>query len=58
AARPAVPVLDKIPASRVGDVIERLARAHAAGHDLVHAGRELAAELGQAPPPADDASAA
>jgi ferredoxin-nitrite reductase len=57
-ARPAVPVLDKVPATRVGEVVEQLARAHAAGHDLVEAGRLLAAELGQAAPPADDASAA
>ncbi|HEY7060589.1 MAG TPA: ferredoxin--nitrite reductase [Chloroflexota bacterium] len=46
-ARPATPVLDKVPAARVGDVIEQLARAHAAGHDLVAAGQELAAALGQ-----------
>jgi ferredoxin-nitrite reductase len=47
AARPATPVLDKVPAAQVGDVIEQLARAHAAGHDLVAAGQDLAAALGQ-----------
>ncbi|HLH26900.1 MAG TPA: ferredoxin--nitrite reductase [Chloroflexota bacterium] len=46
-ARPATPVLDKVPAAQVGDVIEQLARAHAAGRDLVAAGQELAATLGQ-----------
>jgi sulfite reductase beta subunit-like hemoprotein len=46
-ARPATPVLDKVPATQVGDVVEQLARAHAAGHDLVAAGQELAAALGQ-----------
>ncbi len=46
-ARPATPVLDKVPAARVGEVIEHLARAHAVGHDLVAAGQELAAALGQ-----------
>ena len=46
-ARPATPVVDKVPAARVGDVVEQLARAHAAGHDLVAAGQELAAALGQ-----------
>src|SRR5579884_384392 len=51
-ARPAQPVLDKIPATQVSDVVERLARAHAAGRDLLEAGRELAAELGQATPAA------
>jgi ferredoxin-nitrite reductase len=58
AARPGTPVLDKVPATAIGSVIERLARAHAAGRDLVQAGQELAAELGQAAPAADDASAA
>jgi ferredoxin-nitrite reductase len=52
-ARAATPVLDKVPAAQVGDVIEHLARAHAAGHDLIAAGQELAAELGQG----DDAAA-
>jgi ferredoxin-nitrite reductase len=47
AARQATPVLDKVPATRIGDVVERLARAHAAGADLVVAGQTLAAELGQ-----------
>lgn len=58
AARPGTPLLDKVPATAIGGVIERLARAHAAGRDLVQAGQELAAELGQAAPAADDASAA
>jgi ferredoxin-nitrite reductase len=46
-ARPGTPVLDKVPATQVGDVIEQLARAHAAGHDLVAAGQELAAAMVQ-----------
>lgn len=50
AARSATPVLEVVPASQIGAVVERLAVAHAAGRDLVEAGRELAAELGQAPP--------
>jgi ferredoxin-nitrite reductase len=56
-ARPATPVLDKVPAAQVGDVIERLAQAHAAGGDLVAAGREIAAELGQAVEAADETAA-
>jgi ferredoxin-nitrite reductase len=57
-ARPATPVLDKVPAAQVGDVIEQLARAHAAGHDLVAAGQELAAALGQGDGAAAAATAA
>lgn len=51
-ARAGVSVLDKIPAKQVGDVIERLTRAHTQGHDLVAAAATLAAELGQAAPAA------
>ncbi|HEY8477474.1 MAG TPA: ferredoxin--nitrite reductase [Chloroflexota bacterium] len=47
AARPATPVLSQVPAALVGDVVERLAHAHAAGADLVETGRRLAADLGQ-----------
>jgi ferredoxin-nitrite reductase len=44
AARPAVPVLDRVPATEIVSVVERLARAHAAGRDLIAEGRALAAE--------------
>jgi sulfite reductase beta subunit-like hemoprotein len=44
-AQPAQPVIAAVPASQIGEVIERLARAHAAGQDLVEAGQELAREL-------------
>jgi hypothetical protein len=47
AARAATPVLDKVPAAQVGAVIEHLARAHAAGQDLVATGQALAATMGQ-----------
>ncbi|MEA2638627.1 MAG: ferredoxin-nitrite reductase [Chloroflexota bacterium] len=47
-ARPGVPVLDDVPRAQIGDVIERLAAAHAAGHDLVDAGQALARERGGA----------
>jgi ferredoxin-nitrite reductase len=58
AARAAVPVLDKVPATRIGDIVEELARAHAAGADLVAAGQALAAELGQTEDVAGEESAA
>lgn len=47
AARPAVPVISAVPATEVGDVVERLAKAHTEGQDLVEVGHEIAAELGQ-----------
>jgi ferredoxin-nitrite reductase len=46
-ARPGVPVLSAIPAAEIGSVLERMTRAHSAGQDLVEAGLEIAAELGQ-----------
>lgn len=57
-ARPATPVLDDVPASQVGDVVEQIARAHAAGQDLLVAAKTLAAELGQPDPAADTETAA
>jgi ferredoxin-nitrite reductase len=45
-ARAALPVLQAVPATEIGDVVERLTRAHAAGRDLVEAGHEIAAERG------------
>jgi ferredoxin-nitrite reductase len=44
-AQPAQPIIAAVPAGQIGEVIERLARAHAAGQDLVEAGQELAREL-------------
>jgi ferredoxin-nitrite reductase len=45
AARPAVPVLDRVPATEITAVVERLARAHAAGRDLVAEGLAIAAQI-------------
>jgi ferredoxin-nitrite reductase len=50
-ARQAVPVVDTVPAAEIHTVIERLALAHAGGHDVVAVGREIAAERGQAMTP-------
>ena len=36
-----------MPATEIDGVIERLARAHAAGQDLVAVGREIAGERGE-----------
>jgi ferredoxin-nitrite reductase len=41
-------VVSQVPADRIGEVVERLARAHASGHNLREAGRLIAADLGQA----------
>jgi len=49
-ARPAVPILAAVPATEVGDVVERLAKAHAEGLDLIDVGQEIAAEMGEEAP--------
>jgi ferredoxin-nitrite reductase len=46
-ARGALPVLSAVPATEVDGVVERLARAHAAGQDLIVVGREIATERGE-----------
>lgn len=48
-ARPAQSILTQVPADRVADVVEHLARAHAAGADLLEVGAALAAEAGRSP---------
>jgi ferredoxin-nitrite reductase len=45
-ARGAKPILTGVPATQVGEVIERLAQAHADGRDLIEAGRAIAREAG------------
>jgi ferredoxin-nitrite reductase len=47
-ARQSVPVVNNVPAADIHTVIERLALAHAGGHDVVAVGRDIAAERGQA----------
>jgi ferredoxin-nitrite reductase len=51
-ARAALPVMNAIPATEVGDVVERLVQAHADGRDLVDTAREIAASLGAPATPA------
>jgi ferredoxin-nitrite reductase len=51
-ARPALPVLNAIPATEIDGVMQRLVQAHTDGLDLLEAGRELAEELGQSHEPA------
>jgi ferredoxin-nitrite reductase len=46
-ARPALPVLNAIPATEIDGVVERLVQAHTDGRDLMAVGSEIAAELGQ-----------
>jgi sulfite reductase beta subunit-like hemoprotein len=46
-ARAALPVLSAVPAAEIDGVIERLARAHATGQDLVAAGRDIASARGE-----------
>jgi ferredoxin-nitrite reductase len=46
--RGAEPVVARVPAAQVGEVIERLAQAHADGQDLVEAGRAIARQVGHA----------
>lgn len=57
AARAATPVLTAVPATEVGTIVERLARAHAAGYDVIEAGREIADEMGQGPDGTPEAGA-
>ncbi len=44
-ARSGAPVLTRVPGYQIGDVIERLAQAHAGGRDLVEAGHAIAREV-------------
>ena len=45
-ARPALPVLNAIPATEIDGVVERLVRAHTDGLDLVATGNQIVEELG------------
>ena len=46
-ARPALPVLNAIPATEIDGVMERLVQAHTDGRDLMAVGTEIAEGLGQ-----------
>ena len=45
-ASAALPVLNTIPATEIGEVVECLVQAHADGRDLVETGQAIAASLG------------